>query len=166
MYADDVCLPASAGPMEKFLPILMALAFMLAPLAQHSLMAQGLESEEAIDKIIGSDVKTDETKKDDQTERVVAAIDNTHQNAEAVRKAFSLDTLEIIFLPDIGQGDGAIEEAVERNENEIASLRESIEGSAMFYHAVDSRNILLRNIVAVEFGEDNNVTIFVQGDER
>lgn len=166
MYAADMCRPASVGPMEKLLPILMALAFMLAPLAQHSLMAQGLDSEEAIDKIIGSDVKTEETNKDDQTERVVAAIDNTLQNAEAVRKAFNLDTLEIVFLPDIGRENGAIEEAIESHADEIASLRESIEGSAMFYHAVDSRDILLRNIVAVEFEEDGNVTIFVEGDER
>ncbi|WP_274423616.1 hypothetical protein [Chelativorans sp. YIM 93263] len=166
MYAADMCRPTSAGPMEKLLPLFMALAFMLAPLAQHSLMAQGLDNEEAIDKIIGSDVKTEETNKGDQSERVVAAIDNTLQNAEAVRKAFSLDTLEIVFLSDIGQENGAIEEAIASHETEIASLRQSIEGSAMFYHAVDSRDILLRNIVAVEFGEDDTVTIFVEGNEN
>lgn len=165
MYATDVCRPSLAIPMDRFLPIVMALALMLAPLASHPLLAQGLESEEAIDAIIGSDVKTEQTTKEEQTERIVSAINNTLASAEEVRKAFSLDTLEIVFLPDIGRENGAVEQALEEHEPEIDALRESIEGSAMFYHAVDSRGILLRDIVAVEFGENNSVTIFVNAEE-
>lgn len=166
MYATDVCRPSIASPMDKVLPIVMALALMLAPLAFHPLFAQGLESEEAIDAIVGSDVKTEQTTKEAQADRVLKAINNTLPTAEEVRKAFNVDTLEIVYLPDVGQENGAIEQAITKREPEIEALRESIEGSAMFYHAVDSRGILLRDIVAVEFGESNSATIFVNAEEQ
>ncbi|MDZ5697218.1 hypothetical protein [Chelativorans sp. M5D2P16] len=160
-----ICPAAPAGAMEKLLPLVVALMFLLAPLANLPLLAQGLESEEAIDAIVGSDVKTEEVSREEQIDRVVAAIENTREGAEAVRKAFSLDTLEIVLLPRAKE-DGAIEEAVSEHEEEIELLRQSIEGSAMFYHAIDSRGIMLRDIVAVEFGEDNVVTIFVDEPAR
>lgn len=166
MYATDVCRPAMAGPAEKALLVLAVIAFLLAPLTQHPLFAQGLDREEAIDAIVGSDVKTEETTKEEQVERVMAAIENTRENAERVRKTFNLDTLEIIYLPDLGDEEGAIEQAMAEHSEELQTLHESIEGSAMFYHAIDSRSILLRNIVAVEFGEGNTVTIFVNGGEQ
>ncbi|MFC6490789.1 hypothetical protein [Nitratireductor sp. GCM10026969] len=160
-----ICPSAPAGAMEKLLPLVVALMFLLAPLANLPLLAQGLESEEAIDAIVGSDVKTEEVSREEQIDRVVAAIENTRQSAEAVRKAFSLDTLEIVLLPRAKE-DGAIEETASEHEEDIELLRQSIEGSAMFYHAIDSRGIMLRDIVAVEFGEDNVVTIFVDEPAR
>ncbi|MCT7376141.1 hypothetical protein [Chelativorans salis] len=156
---------ASATPLERALPFLVALMFLIAPLANPPLLAQGLESEGAIDAIIGSDVKTEEAANEEEAERVVAAIENTLSSAESVRKTFSLDTLEIVFLPEDTE-TGPIGEAIDEHREEIEALRESIEGSAMFYHAVDSRSIMLRDIVAVEFGEENVVTIFVNGSER
>lgn len=163
MYAMDACRPAFAESFEKALLALTVLAFLLTPLANHTLFAQGLDSEEAIDAIVGSDVKTDETTKEEQTERLLAAIENTRQTAEMVRKTFNLDTLEIIYVPDLGDENGVVEKAIATQEQEIETLRESIEGSAMFYHAIDSRSILLRDVIAVEFAEDNSVTIFVNG---
>lgn len=161
MHNSDVIFPANpAVPLEKMLPLLVAFLFLLAPLANLPLLAQGLESEEAIDAIVGSDVKTEEVSREEQIDRVTTAIENTRQSAEMVRKTFNLDTLEIVLLPPAKE-DGAIEQAMAEHEEEIQLLRESIEGSAMFYHAVDSRQILLRDIVAVEFGNDNSVTIFV-----
>ena len=166
MYASDVCRPALPAPAEKALLMIVALLFLLAPLVQHPLFAQGLDREEAIDAIVGSDVKTEETTKEAQIGRVVAAVENTRENAERVRKTFNLDALEIVYLPDLGDEKGAIEQAMAEQEAEIATLHESIEGSAMFYHAIDSRSILLRDVVAVEFGENNSVTIFVDCEEQ
>ncbi|MCT8999190.1 hypothetical protein [Chelativorans intermedius] len=165
MHAMEPTAPAALAAMEKALPLVLALAVLVAPLANLPLFAQGLDSEQAIEAIIGSDVKTEEAAGADQAERIVGAIENTLANAERVRKAFSLDTLEIIFLPD-DIATGPIGEAIAAHEEEIQTLRQSIEGSAMFYHAVDSRSILLRDIVAVEFDDANNVTIFVNGSEQ
>ncbi len=166
MYATDVCRPALAEPFGKVALLMAMLAFLLAPLASHPLLAQGLEQQEAIDAIVGSEVKTEETTKEEQVGRVVAAIENAPNSAEMVRKTFNLDTLEIIYLPDLDNEDGAIEQAMAENEEAIKALHDSIEGSAMFYHAVDSRAILLRDVVAVEFGEGDTVTIFVNGAEQ
>lgn len=167
MHAMDTGLPGQfSGLGDKILPILAAVAFLLTPLGGLPLLAQGLESEEAIDAIVGSDVKTQEADEGDKTDRVIVAVENSLDSAESVRKAFSLDTLEIIFLPEKTANSGPVAEAVEENEEAIETLRQSIEGSAMFYHAIDSRSILLRNIIAVEFAEDNSVTVFVRGNGR
>lgn len=163
MHVMDARESVFAESFDKALLILAVLAFLLAPLANHPLLAQGLDREEAIDAIVGSDVKTDQTSKEAQTERMLAAIENTRESAGKVRKTFSLSTLEIVYVPDLGDENGVIEQAMAEQEAEIEALRESIEGSAMFYHAIDSRSILLRDVIAVEFAEDDIVTIFVNG---
>lgn len=144
------------------LPILMALLILVAPVTNLPGFAQGLDREEAIDAIVGSDVKTAETGKEAQVDRVVTAVENAMESTQEVRKAFSLDTLEIVFVPELA---GRVEEAVSEHDEEIEALRDAIEGSAMFYHAVDSRSIMLSDIIAVEFADDNTVTIFVHGKE-
>ena len=133
-------------------------------LAALPALAQGLDSEGAIDTIVGSDVKTGEKSAVDESERVIAAIEATMDNAQLVRRAFNIDEVEIVFLPEVGEGDSGITEKREEFADQIVELQQSIEGSAIFYHAVDSRQILVRDIVAVEFGDENRtVTIFVAG---
>jgi len=151
--------PLSSICKGSLLPAI-ALAVLMAGAAQSPTMAQGLDSEEAIDAIIGSDVKTDEVHQDGDMQRVVEAIANSRHSAELARKAFNLDSLEIIFVPEVSED---LAKAIEEHENDVRTLRESIEGSAMFYHAIDSRSIMLTNIIAAEFGEGNDVTIFVKG---
>ncbi|WP_051469281.1 hypothetical protein [Chelativorans sp. J32] len=165
MLRADIHRPVLLGSAERALFLAAALAFVLPPLSQPPL-AQGLQSQESIDAIVGSDVKTEETTKNAQVERILAAIEMTQDSAERVRKAFTVNALEIVFLPDLGKGSGAIEKAIEEHEEDIEALRDSIEGSAMFYHAIDSREILLQDVVAVEFSSDDSATIFVTGDER
>lgn len=136
-----------------------ALGFAALPAA-----AQGLDSEGAIDTIVGSDVKTEEKSAVDESERVIAAIEATMENAQLVRRAFNLDQVEIVFLPEVGEGDSGITEKREEFADQIVELQQSIEGSAIFYHAVDSRQILVRDIVAIEFANENRTaTIFVAG---
>ncbi|WP_173935054.1 hypothetical protein [Chelativorans sp. Marseille-P2723] len=166
MFATHVCRPVFRPVMKGNSVAAAALFFLLVPLVHHPLLAQGLDREEAIDAIVGSDVKTEETTKEAQIERVVAALRNTRESAELVRKTFNLDTLEIVYLPDLGEENGVIEQAIMEQEDQIQTLHESIEGSAMFYHAIDSRSILLRDIVAVEFADNNTVTIFVKGEAQ
>jgi hypothetical protein len=126
-------------------------------------MAQGLDSEQAIDTIIGSDVQTGEEDAAADADRILAAIEQTAANTAEVRRKFSLDRLEIVFLPDLAEGDEVIDAAIAENQAEITEMQEAIEGSAMFYHAVDSRNVMTRDIIAMEFDDENGVTIFARG---
>jgi len=142
---------------SAFLSCLLLAAVGLGSL---SAAAQGLESEGAIDAIIGSDVKTDEAKRESDLKRVVAAVENSRGSAEQVRKAYNIDTLEIVFVPEISE---ELARMLAEHDADVRVLRESIEGSAIFYHAVDSRSIMLTNIIAAEFGEDGTVTVFVKG---
>lgn len=139
--------------------------FMIVFAPNASLMAQGLQSERAIDVIVGSDVTTAQENVTADESRILAAIDNTAETASEVRKKFSLDRVEIIFLPDLGEGKTDVETRLEEKTAEIAALHEAIQGSAMFYHAVDSRSVMLNSIVALEFDDNNGVTIFVSGEK-
>jgi hypothetical protein len=139
-----------------------AAAFLFASAPNVALMAQGLDAEGAIDTIVGSDVRTAEEAAADDQDRLLGAIGNTSANISEVRKKFSLDAMEIIFLPDLAEQD-AVAAKIAETEQLIVELRQAIEGSAMFYHAVNSKGVLLRDIVALEFDDDNGVTIFVSG---
>jgi len=127
-------------------------------------MAQGLDSEEAIDAIVGSEVKTEQATTVEETDRLIEAVGNARAAAQEVRKTFNLDELDIIFVAPETAETPEVAEVLEKNEQPLQTLREAIEGSALFYHAVDSRSILLRDIIAVEYGEERQVTVFVIGE--
>ena len=142
-----------------------------APLAALVLLAaaqpawvQGLASDQAIDTIIGSDVDEQETGSIAATGDVIAAIDKTPETTARIRKASALDTVDIVFLSDAVATEGGpppeIEAKIDEHKAEIAELRKELEGNAMLFHAVDSRNVLMRDIIAVEFNDDRHVTIY------
>lgn len=144
---------------SRLAPVI-ALLFVAMGSNRFPAAAQGLEREGAIDAIIGSDVKTDEVSKEGDIQRVADAIANAHQAAELARKAYNIDSLEIVFVPEV---DEELAKVIQEHQSDVTLLRESIEGSAIFYHAVDSRSIMLTNIIAAEFSKDTEVTIFVKG---
>lgn len=135
------------------------LALLLVP---FTAFAQGLGAEGAVDTIVGSEVTTGEESVSEDESRIIAAIEKTAANVGEVRKTFSLDAVEIIFLADL-DSDADIGAKIDAFEPRIVELRQAIEGSAMFYHAVNSHRILLRDIVALEFDDSKGVTIFVSG---
>lgn len=126
-------------------------------------LSQGLDAEGAIDTIVGSDVTTGEERASADEARIVAAIENSSKAAAEVRRKFSLDRVEIIFLPNLEEEDTSVEAKMEEYKPQVTELRESIQGSAMFYHAVDSRSVMLTDVIALEFDDKNGVTIFVAG---
>lgn len=148
----------------------MALALSIACIPSYASLAQGLDSQGTIDTIIGSEVETAEQAVASDAHDVVAAIEKSLDNAAAVRKRFSLDNVRIVFLPDLDDDASAeeamVKAAMEKHRDEINTLREAVQGSAIFYHAINSHSVLLTDIVAVEFGEDNDVTILVSGRKR
>jgi len=141
------------------LTAMAALALAGATPAAH---AQAL-NDTARDTIIGSEVGEEEVEAAAEPERVIAAIEKTPENIPAVRKTIKLDKVEIVFLPDAAAAEGgpppAIAKKVEERKDEIAELRQEIEGNAMLYHAIDSRQVLVRDVLAVEF-DDAGVVIY------
>ena len=125
---------------------------------------QGLDAEGAVDAIVGSEVHEEETRATADADKVIAAIDKTAENTSAVRKVTQLDRVDIVFLSDAAQTEGGpppeIERKLEENEEAIETLRQEIEGNAMLYHALNSRQILMRDILALEFDDANGVTIY------
>ena len=150
--------------------LVLPLALLLAGMPGQVLLAQGLDAQETIETIVGSPVETAEEAIGADEAGIIAAIENSLDNATDIRKRFTLDNVRIVFLPDLAEKDGAAQNRVravmEKYRSEINTLQESIQGSAIFYHAVNSRSILLNNIVAVQFTDKNDVTIFVAGRER
>jgi hypothetical protein len=152
----------AARPDTAFANMMAGLAFLAVLTPQMPLLAQGLDSSKAIDTIIGSDVKTEKESASTDRDRVMKAIDSTPEAISAVRKAFNLDRLEIVFLPDLNRNK-ALQNKIAEHSQEIEQLRDAIEGSAMFYHAVDSHGVKLDNIVAVSFTKDDQVRIYTAG---
>lgn len=142
----------------------LGVSALLATAPAAPAQAQGLDAEGAIDTIVGSDVVTGEEEAGSDEERIVAAIEDTVESTSRVRRAFTLDAVELVFLPEMEQSPALVAK-VEEFSDEIGALQVAIEGSAMFYHAVNSNRVMLRDIVALEFGDDNGVTIFVAGND-
>jgi hypothetical protein len=122
--------------------------------------AQGLEAEGAIEAIVGSDITTDEARGVNRAERVLAAVENSAAMSAAVRKSFNLNEFEIVILQDPANVDPRIPDAVESAADALDALRLEIESSAMFYHAVNSNGILLRDVIGLEF-DGERATVFV-----
>jgi len=150
--------------MERTRAQILSLALTLLALLNPDIAsAQGLESSETIEAIVGTPVREEEAEAEADAGKVMAAIDNTADNISIVRKTTVLERLDIVFLADAAMIEGgppdAIQAKLAEHEDEITQLREEIEGNAMLFHAIDSRQVLMRNILAVEF-KDNTAVIY------
>jgi hypothetical protein len=140
-------------------------AFVWAAAPAMPLMAQGLESEGAIETIIDAEVGTAEKGVREEEARIAAAIDKSQENAAEIRKRFQVNEVEIVFVPELSQGQSKLDEKIKDNGDAIKELQTAIESSAIFFHAIDSHQVLLRDVVAVEFGDGDKITIFAAGKE-
>lgn len=151
---------------STWLPLAALSFFLLASSANVPLLAQGLDSEGAIESIIGSEVQTEERA---ATEREIAhvidAISRTSEAAMEARMVFSLDAVKIVFIPEAEEEGSPISQAIAEHDSEIRALRQAVQGNAMLFHSIDSRSILLDTIIAVDFGEDESATIYVAGSD-
>lgn len=125
---------------------------------------QGTENKQAVDTIIGTEVQEEETQASADADKVIAAIEKTRDQIALVRKTSNLGKVDIVFLADAAATEGGpppeIETKVKEHEAEIAELRQEIEGNAMLFRAIDSRQILPRDVLAVEFDGSNGVVIY------
>lgn len=149
---------------SKLISGLFAVPVAIALFAASPAAAQGIQDPEAVDKIIGSEVVEEEVDAAAEPQRVIAAIEKTPENIEAVRKLSTLDKMDIVFLRDASVIEGGppreIEERIEANRPQIEELRKEIEGNAMIYHAIHSRQILPRDVLAVEFEDPARLVIY------
>jgi hypothetical protein len=126
--------------------------------------AQGTESKEVIDAIVGSEIKEEEARTAVDADKVIAAIQKTPETTETVRKVSNLANVEIVFLTDAVATQGglppAIQTTMKQNEAALAELRKELEGNAMLFHAIDSKQILLQDVVAVTFPNPESVIIY------
>jgi selenocysteine lyase/cysteine desulfurase len=135
-----------------------AAALFSAFVVAFPLNAQGLKNEQAIDTIIGSPVEEEEEQARADPAKLVAAIERTLETTSTVRKTSNVDKVEIVFLPDMAEGAPAeIAAALEKHKDEIASLRQELEGNALLYHAIDSRGVQLKDVVGAEFDGKNAI---------
>ncbi|MGI6854787.1 hypothetical protein [Mesorhizobium sp. 1B3] len=148
----------------RSLQAIAAALFLTTAIPQATLLAQGLDNREAVDKIIGSDVKEEETQATVDADKVIAAIEKTGDNIGMVRKTSKLDKVDIVFLTDAAVTEGGpppeIEAKVKEHQAEVTELRQEIEGNAMLYHAIDSRQVLIRDVLAVDFDGSSSVVIY------
>lgn len=133
----------------------------LATCAPGIATAQGPGVEGSRETIVDAPVVTEERPVAEENERIAAAIGRSTGNAAELRKRFNIGQVDIVFVPGLAEPDSPLADVIAANAASIEALRKEIEGSAIFYHAVASRQVLLRDIIAVEFGDGEAVTIFV-----
>ncbi|KRB25724.1 MULTISPECIES: hypothetical protein [Mesorhizobium] len=151
-------------PDGRWLYVIAATAFLAASFPQAALNAQGLESPETVDRIVGSQVSAEEAKATAEIGKVTSAIDRTRENISTVRKTSKLDKVDIVFLTDAARSEGGppavIENKVRQHRDDVAELRKEIEANALLYNAIDSRRVLAQDILAVEFDNPGKIVIY------
>jgi len=142
-------------------------AALLATMLTSTATAQGLNTQGAIDTIVGSEVLEQESSSAADHGKIVMAIDKAQEVADAVRKVTTVASVEIVFLTDSGTMDGGppaeIQAKLKERKTEIDAMRQEIEGNALLFHAIDSKQVLMRDVLAVEIGDDQRVVVYAAG---
>jgi len=148
----------------SILAVVMGLA---AGLTTLPALSQGLDAPDAIDSIVQSDVREEEAEAGADTGKVIAAIEKSAENTSAVRMVTKLDRLDIVFLSDAAATEGGppadISEKLAEYDTDITGLRQELTGNAMLFHAIDSRNILIQDVLAIEFDDEGGAVIYAAG---
>ena len=154
----------STLPDARWLHAIAAAAFLAASFPQAALNAQGLESPETVDRMVGSQVNEEETKTTAEIGKVSSAIDRTRDNISTVRKTSKLDRVDIVFLTDSARSEGGpppvIENKVRQHKDDVAELRKEIEANTLLFNAIDSRRVAAQDVLAVEFDDPGKIVIY------
>ncbi len=143
--------------------MLGGLAFACAAMLSQPLLGQGLKDPKTVDTIVDAPVSTAEHPLDQEEQRIAAAIGRSSENAEQIRKLSDIGEIEIVLVPDLTAENSPLAPRIEAAREAIGELRQAIESSAIFFHALDSRGVLLRDVVGVEMGSGGAVTVFAAG---
>jgi hypothetical protein len=145
------------------LNLLLALVFGVVLAGPVS--SQGLNGKKAVESIVGdSDIRQEEATTSAEEQKVLAAIDKTAENTSAVRKLSAAKHVDIVFLADATRAQGVpspkIEQKLKDHQSDIVALRQEIEANALLFHAVDSRRVMTKDILAVEFPDPESVIVY------
>jgi hypothetical protein len=143
----------------------LALALILGVVLTVQASGQELSGDKGVEGIVGdSDIRQEETTTSAQEQRVLAAIDKTAESTSAVRKLSAARHVEIVFLADATRAGAVPSSKIERklkdHQSDIAALRQEVEANALLFHAVDSRRVLPKDILAVEFPDSESVIVY------
>ncbi|MBC7281111.1 hypothetical protein [Hoeflea sp.] len=149
---------------RKWMHGLAFAAFLAASVHSLPLGAQGVVEQEVVDRIVGSEVNEEEVRSDAGDDRVIAAIENLSGNIDIVRKLTTLDRVDIIYMPDSSQIEGGpppkIAAKLAEHSETVDNLRRELEGNALLYHAINSKDVLIKDVLAIEFDGEKNLVIF------
>jgi hypothetical protein len=147
---------------NPFVSLTIALSLIgQAPLAE----AQGVDPEKALDQMFDGSVLVDHSKTDDEIrDEVIAAIGHSSDMAEEVRKLFKIDRMILVGVSDEVATAEPVKEAMAKNEEGLIELRQAVEGSALLYNMLESRGLLMSDLVAAEFLGENNIRLYVTGN--
>ena len=125
--------------------------------------AQSLD-DTTVKSIVGSSVQEEKATAAAEEGKVEAAIDKTTEATSQVRKTSSVDKVDIVLLADSARTEGgpppAIAGKIEQHRAEIALLRQEVEANALLFHALDSRRVLIGDVLAVAFDGPKKVTVY------
>lgn len=142
----------------------IAAALVITGFASQGAFAQGLQQEGAIDAIVGSEVSEHQSSSVADHDQLVEAIEKAGKTAETVRKVTDVAGVEIVFLPDAASSEGGpppdIAKKLKEREREVDQLRQEIEGNALLYHAINSRQVLIRDVLALSIDDDRKVLVY------
>ncbi|MDZ7600244.1 MAG: hypothetical protein U1A06_02575 [Hoeflea sp.] len=143
---------------------LASTAFLAASLLSLPLGAQGVADQEAVDRIVGSEVNEEQVRSEAGDDRVIVAIENLAENIDIVRKLTTLDRVDIVYMPGSSQIEGGppakIAAKLSEHSETVDTLRRELEGNALLYHAINSKNVLVQDVLAVEFDGEKSLIIF------
>lgn len=151
--------------MRKPALVLGLAGLLAAPASGEETLGQATGAQRAVEGIVGdSAIKQEETTASAEEEKVLAAIDKTVENTGAVRKLSAARQVDIVFLADAARVEGGppprIERKLKDHESDIAVLRQEVEANALLFHAIDSRRVMARDILAVDFPDPGTVIVY------
>ncbi|MHC1550994.1 hypothetical protein [Phyllobacterium sp. K27] len=142
----------------------LATLLLAAAIPHTHVIAQGLDAPDAMEKIIGSDVREEEAAASDDEDDIVEAIKKTADNINIVKMITNLDAIKIVFLSDATDVHGGpppkVEASLNESDDAIQDLRRELEGNAMLYHAINSRGILMRDVLAIKFDGTKTAVVY------
>ncbi|MEQ8305453.1 MAG: hypothetical protein RIA09_02745 [Hoeflea sp.] len=154
-------------PARSRLQCVVAASLFAAVVSVPPAMAQTSASDQQaapVDRIIDSEVHEEQVQTADDSDRVIAAIEKASENTSLVRKVTDLDRVDIVFMPDSAAVEGGppaeIATKLDENSESIDGLRRELESNALLYHAINSRNILITDVVGIEFDGEKHMVIF------
>ena len=135
-----------------------ALAAFAVPAAAQSM------DDTTVKSIVGSGISEEEKTAAAEKAKVMAAIDATTEATGLVRKTSSVDQVDIVFLSDTARSEGGpppeIARKIEQHKDEITLLRQEVEANALLYHAIDSKRVLVADVLAVAFDGPKKVIVY------